>query len=837
MGYQTLDLNGVWQLRWTDFQRGGLTARLLKPDADLARALTAVVPGEVHLDLMRAGLIEEPTAGLNALSARWVEETAWQYRRVFRAPRLAEGACAWLVFERLELAAKIFLNGREIGTHANAFHPCRIEVSGALLPGDNVLVVEIEAGLYAVAEKPVHGYGGYENTLTKRYWLRTVQSQFGWDWALRLLNVGLTGGVRLEIAAGVRVETTVALATLAANLRDGEVETRVFVEGLADKPARGVLTVAVEGAAGVVVARTRERVEIRKGPQHLTARTAVVAPELWWPVGHGGQALYTVRATLTAAGRRVACATRRVGFRHVRVNQDPHPAGGSFFVIEINGKPIFVKGGNFVPADPIPARLDRARYETLVARALEANFNLLRVWGGGLYESDDFYELCDARGLLVWQEFIFACARYPAPDESFTASVRAEAAHQIRRLAHHASLIVWCGNNEIETGYFEWGYDRRGVIMPDHALYHNVLPRMLQDEDPTRYYQPSSPFSPGTRDPTDPLSGDQHPWSVGFQDTDFRKYRDMTCRFPNEGGILGPTALPTVRSCLAAGERRPGSFAWEQHDNSLAYWGDGARWPDRMLEQWLGLKTDDLTLEEYVYWGGVVQGAGLEEYSRVFRRRMFDSAAAIFWMYNDCWPMVRSWTIVDYALRRTPSFHPVRRAFLPLRVALACEDGRINVYGINEGPAWSGQLHFGLCRLAGGYPVDEWLPVALPGNAATRVASYDAAVWQRRGERTHVAFARLLDARGAECGRDVLIQPLFREMRWSQARVRVRLAGGRAFFTSTVFAWRVCLDLDGERDLPDNFFDVLPGIPTVLDWPARLGQPRVLRVGNILRGS
>ncbi len=831
---RTLDLNGVWQLRWTDFQRGGLTARLLKPDADMARALPAQVPGEVHLDLMRAGLIEEPTVGLNALSARWVEETAWQYRRTFRAPRLAANARAWLVFERLELAAKIFLNGREIGAHANAFYPCRIEVGADLRPGENVLVVEIEAGPRSVAEKPVHDYAGRENTITKRHWLRTVQSQFGWDWALQLLNVGLTGGVRLEIASGTRVDGATVLASLSANLRDGQVETRLFVEGLSAKPQRGVLTVAVRAPSGAVVARTRERLAVKPGLQRLTARTAVAAPALWWPVGHGRQPRYTVEAVLTVAGRRTAAVTRRVGFRHVRVNQDPHPAGGQFFVIEVNGKPIFVKGGNFVPADPIAARLDRRRYAALVDRALEANFNLLRVWGGGLYESDDFYDLCDARGVLVWQEFIFACARYPSTDETFTASVRAEAAYQIRRLSHHASLVVWCGNNEIEAGYYGWGYDRTGAIMPDHALYHNVLPRVLLDEDPTRYYQPSSPFSPGSRDPADNLSGDQHPWSLGFHDADFRKYREMVCRFPNEGGILGPTALPTVRSCLPAGQQRPGSFAWEQHDNSVAYWGDGPRWPDRMLEQWLGLKTDGLTLEAYVYWAGVVQGQGLEEYIRAFRRRMFDCAAAVFWMYNDCWPMVRSWTIVDYALRRTPAFHPVRRAFLPLRVAVACEDGRVNVYGINEGQAWRGQVHFGLCRLAGGYPVDEWLPVELPANGVARLASFDAAVWKRRGETTHVAFARLLDEAGSECGRDVLIQPLYREMRWPRARVRVRLAQGKAVFTSDVFAWRVCLDLDGEASLPDNFFDVLPGIPTVLGWPARLGTPRVLKVGNAL---
>jgi beta-mannosidase len=836
-----IDLNGVWQLRWNDGQRGGPVSRLLPPDADTSRALEAQVPGSVHLDLIRAGLLAEPTVGLNHLAARWVEETIWHYRRAFVAPALAPGQRAYLTFETLDLAAVIYLNGVEVGTHANAFYPCTLDVTGQLREGENILVVQIESGLYSVADRPGKGYSmQIDSELQKRNWLRKTQSSFGWDWSARLLGVGISGDVRLDIVSGARLERFVALATLSDDMQTGAVTGRLFFDGLVVGRQSGALTVTIaETGDSAVVATATAEIEIVPGAQSAEARVVVEHPRLWWPVGHGDQPLYTVSATLTLGGQIVAQESRRVGFRKVVVDQSPlisaplisapHPEGGRSFIIRVNDRPIFCKGANFVPADMILARLDRARYQTLVERALECNMNLLRIWGGGLYESDDLYERCDERGLLVWQEFIFACAKYPATDEHFLADIKREAAHQVRRLAHHPSLIVWCGNNELEWGAYAWGYER-GVAYPDYALFHMVLPVILKQEDGTRYYQPSSPFSPDHEPPNCDEMGDQHPWSIGMADTDFRKYRQMTSRFPNEGGILGPTALPTVRACLPPGHERPTSFAFEQHDNAVAYWGGARSYPDEMLAQWLGRRIEEMSIEEYVYYAGIVQGEGLHEYIRNFRRRMFSTSSAIFWMYNDCWPATRSWTVVDYYLRRTPAFHPVRRAFAPLAVFLAVEGGEVRVFGVNEGAAWAGEARYGLFGLAGGYPLDETRRVQLPANASTLLGAFPLAELESR-ERTHGAFA-LLVKDGEIVSSDKLFLPYYKELTWPQAAVCVRREGERAIFESDVFCWRVCLDLDGEQPLPDNLFDILPGIPTALPWPKDYPEPRVLRVYN-----
>jgi beta-mannosidase len=831
-----IDLNGTWKLRWYDSTRGDKVDRLSDPAADLGRAWDAPVPGDVHRTLIGLGILPEPTLGLNHLQGRWVEETFWHYRREFSMPKLAAGERASLVFESLHLGAQVHLNGKPVGQHANAFYPCRLDITDALrTDGLNVLIVTVESGLFHAAEKPTKDLESYfDSRLTKRPWLRTAQNSHSWDWAPRLLNVGILGNVYVEINRDVRWDGASVQASLDAGLRRGQVTVRAFVEGL------GAATAGSTGISGRLIARIEEtgqetavEAELRPGENAVEALLAVDSPRLWWPVGHGEQALYTVTARFEVGGQTIGQATRRVGFRHVRVNQDPHPTVGRYFIFEINGKPIFCKGGNSVPADILLGRIDRDRYLGLVDRALEANCNFLRIWGGGLYESNDFYELCDSKGILVWQEFIFACNRYPGTDETFYYDIKREATHQIRRLSHHASMIAWCGNNEMEWASVAWpGWDK-GAIRPDHAIFHQLLPSLLRKEDPSRYYQPSSPYSPDGQFPNGDESGDQHPWSVGFAEGDFRKYRDMICRFPNEGGILGPNALPTVQACLPEGMKHPGSFAWEQHDNSVSYWGLGKPAPDQMLKLWTGRDVEGMTIEDYVYWAGVVQGMGLAEYIRNFRRRMFDSSAAIFWMYNDCWPTVRSWTIVDYYLRRTPSFGPVRRAFAPVAVAVVREGDRVCIYGINEGPELHAQVRFGLLALAGSYPLDQTEPATLKANSSTLLATFDGGQWDALGQKTHVAFA-LLMRDGVEVARDTLILPVYHEMQWPKTNIRCQVKGETATFESDTFAWRVCLDLDGERPLADNFFDVYPGVPTVLPWPKMLGEPRILRVGNLL---
>ncbi len=826
-----LDLNGTWNLRWTDTERGGRRWYALHEEIDPLRYIPAQVPGEVHLDALKAGLIADPYLGANCLAARWTEQCFWSYRREFDAStEIVESPHIWLNFEGLDYFAEIFLNGVLVGRHENTFYPCRVEITGKLRSGKNLLVVHLDGGLFGTADKPSYGYTpesvNDREKITKRHWLRKPQSQFNWDWSTRLINVGIFKPVTLEWSRdAARLDQLVPLATLSPDLQEGLLKVRWFAEGL--RPGETPATLIVEiPEAGV---STRASVTIKPGLHPLEAQVTVPHPKLWWPVGHGAPDRYKVKVALEIDGTVIGARSVHVGFRRVVINQDTHPQSGRYFIVEINNRKIFAKGGNFVPADMIFTRIDRARYETLIDRALEANYNLLRIWGGGLYESDDFYDLCDERGLLVWQEFIFACSKYPIQDAAFFDNVKKEAVYNIRRLASHPSLIIWCGNNEMEWGAWHWGYDQ-GVIHPDHALFHITLPRMLSEEDGTRYYQPSSPFSPDGKDPVADDAGDQHPWSIGFSDTDFRNYRKMICRFPNEGGILGSTALPTMQACLIDGQRFPGSFSWQLHDNSIDCWQEPSP-PDQMIRFWLAVEPRQLSIEAFTYWAGLIQGEGLREYCENFRRRMFDSAAAIFWMFNDCWPATRSWTIVDYYLRRTPSFHPVRRAMAPVHVVVVEDGDNVIFCGVNDTQETiRGELRHGIFTLAGTYVKDATVTVELQPNASTRLATIPASAWTDRMQT--MPFA-MLSQNGELIARSRTFGPLFHEIAWPETRVQVEVRDGQAIFTSDAFAWNVCIDLDGEKKLADNFFDLYPGIPYSMPW-TEPEPPRVLFVGNQL---
>ncbi len=821
----TCDLGGEWQTRWFDGQRGG--QQHLRNDADFNphRWMPARVPGEIHLDLMRAGLIDDVYTGMGSLSARWVEECQWTFRREFDAPAAAVSGHVWLVFERLELVARILLNGEEIAVHANAFTPCRVDVAGKLRPGRNVLAVHLESGLFAVGDKPVEGYGGSPDLrLHKRHWLRAPQCQFGWDWAPRLINVGITAPVRLEwTAAAMRLDRIVPLATVSDDLSEGRVRVRAFIEGFADQPVTATLRAALPQADVVgEVAITVER-----GLRAYEVELVVARPRLWWPIGHGEAVLYDLQVGVTGEGVAEQSAAR-IGFRRARFDQSPHPQGGRWCVLEINNRRIFAKGGNFVPADLIRAAIDAERYRVLVDRAVEANFNLLRVWGGGLYEDDEFYRQCDERGILVWQEFIFACGKYPGMDETFWKSVQTEAEHQVRRLASHPSLVVWCGNNENEWGMWDWGW-KREPMLPDHAIYHHLLPQVLAAEDPTRHYQPSSPWSPEGMHPNRDDVGDQHPWGRIFNEPDLRSFRTLTCRFPNEGGFLGPTALPTVLECLPDNQRAFGSLAWRTHDNSIAECSENGA-IDGGVRKEIALDPYAVPIEEWVHRAGLVQAEALAAYCDNFRRRMFDSAAAVFWMYNDCWPATRSWTIIDHRLRRTPPFHAVRRALAMVSVVVVEDGDQIVVFGVNDGVApVDGDLRYGVFALAGGWPIDRRCTVTLASNASTRLATFARSEWAD----PHSGLAAAVLTRDGELvARNRLVLPLLRELAWPVAKPRVELAHGVATFTSDVFVWGVCLDPQGERALADDWFDLYPGVPHRVAWPWP-EAPRIWRVGNL----
>lgn len=801
-----IPLDGEWRLKYSSGQRGGHStwprAQRFLPD------YPAKVPGTVQEAMQH--ITGDPALGRNVLAARWIEEMVWNYTRSFTLSAEQAAMRARVVFEGLDLTATVYVNGKKVGGHNNFYTPCRLDITEAIHEGENTITVVIDSGLFYAGRKSIEGLAAEwepNNQLTHRMWLRKPQSSFEWDWSPRLVNAGIYKSCYIELTGGVFADETAMFATLSGDYSEGKLRIRQFITSqTADKPYTLTARMLETGDTATVSGKAAA------GQSAAELSLTVAKPELWYPRGYGEQKLYTVELTLSQEGCEDIVITKKTGFRHVTVDQSPHPEEGNYFTVIVNGVKVFCKGGNMIPADIIFSKLTRDTYETLINRAVEANFNMLRIWGGGIYETDDFYELCDERGLLVWQDFIGACACYPGHDDEFYQNYRAEITYTVRRLSRFPSLVIYAGNNEI--AWLVAGYG--GKHYPDAVLYHWLIPKVLYAEGETRYYQPSSPYSFDSSDDNSDIVGDQHPWFIGFADRDYFKYRTKVSRFPNEGGMLGPTSLPNMMACFSEGEDYLHSFDWEVHDNSIAH-GDNCS-PDLMLEEKLGMTTEGMSVRDYTYYGGFCQGEGLTEYILNFRRRMYSSSSAIFWMYNDCWPATRSWTIVDYLRNRTPAFCPVKRSFAPVTVDIVREDdGSFTVYGISERLCeLRASLEYGAFTPDGKYETYK-LEVTLAPNASIKLATFTVS-----GE-GWIPYAEL-KAEGEPLARRRFIDKPYYELGLEKATIKVERVGDKAIYTADKFTIGVCIDLDGDTPIGDNFFDLFPGKPYEVELAGMSGE-------------
>ncbi len=829
----TLSLDGTWELRHFDGY-GTLGGDVNTVVPDVTPPIAATVPGSVYADLVRAGWLADPRCASHSLSAQWVEQQLWFYRRRFDAPAEASGARVWLVFDRLDLDAVVRLNGEVIGTHHNAFRPCRIDVTGKLEPANNELIVRIDSGLVSAADKPTGTYHLEQSALlSKRPWLRKPQFACRWDWAPRLMNVGIAGSVRLEWCAVARIDEVSITQELAADRSTAKLAVFATFENVTSRRRHLQLRVRIDGLQ-------EQHADTRASPGGISGLTCVVpidSPRLWWPRSQGMPQLYEVEISLWEGGDCLDRVRRTTGIRSVALDQSRCPQGGQYFRLLINGEPIFCKGANWVPADVLWPCVTADEYRQLIELAAEADFNMLRVWGGGLYERHAFYDACDRLGILVWQDFPFACSKYPADNDAFFREVELEATHNVRALSHHPSLVMWCGNNENELGVRDgWIAALKPADVPCRTLFFELLPRIVERNDGSRPYWPSSPWSPGGSHPNDPTVGDQHPWFVGLGPAkgDFWAYRADESRFPNEGGVLGPSTLKTLREMLPESERHVGSRTWHHHDNTQNSWR-GERMTDHLLRTHLIDDPGRLSFDDYVRYAGILQGEALETAIDNWRRRKFTTAAAVFWMFNDTWPASTSWTPIDYFRRRKPAFWYVKRAFANLRPICVEMEGDVAFFVVNDflEPRQI-TLRYGLFGLTGGRPVDETIDVTIAPNAGSVVSRIPLKHWNKLGVERHGAFA-VLNEGGRTIGTHRLFRARFKELAWVRPEVSISQTPTGTELSAESFAWSICLDEDGERPLEDNYFDLLPGIPRVvaLSPPGLVASPTAANLAYV----
>jgi beta-mannosidase len=616
---------------------------------DGAGPVPATVPGCVHLDLLAAGLIEDPYLDDNEARTAWIGRTDWIYETAFEW--VPDEDRVDLVCHGLDTVATVTLNGTEVGRTANMHRSYRFDVGARLVAGTNTLSVRFTSS-YAYAEALRHRLGDRPNAYPEPFqYIRKMACNFGWDWGPTLVTAGIWQPIGLHSWRTARLAEVRPLVTV-----DGD-RGRVEVHARVEQAAPVTLVATIAG----------QRVETTGG----TAVIEVDRPDLWWPRGYGDQPRYDLAVELRDAdGAVLDTWTRKVGFRSVRLDTEPDGR----FAVEINGTPVWVRGVNWIPDDAFPVRVDRDRYAARLRQACDANVNFVRVWGGGRYESDDFYDLADESGLLVGQDFLFACAAYPE-EEPLASEVAAEAREQVVRLSSHPSLVLWTGNNENIWGYRDWDWPEALAGRTwGLGYYLDVLPRIVADADPTRPYWPGSPYS-GDLDhhPNDPARGTTHIWDV-WNTRDYTHYRDYRPRFVAEFGFQAPPAYATLRR--ASSDEPP--TVESSHQKALGGNAKLLRW----LEPHLPAPEN---FDDWLYLTQVNQARAIRLAVEHFRSLSPWCMGAIVWQLNDCWP-VTSWSAVDGDGRRKPLWYALRRAYAD---RLLTVDGEALVAVNDTGQPWA----------------------------------------------------------------------------------------------------------------------------------------------------
>lgn len=620
-----LDLGGAWQFR----QAG-------KGSWD-----PATVPGCVHTDLMALGRIPDPHLGENEAVMGWVEEADWTYRRRFDVPAaLLTARALRLVAEGLDTYATLWLNGRKLGQTQNMFVEQSFDLGGRLRAKGNELLIRFDSPSRRVAALvKKHGVlpaAGGDN----RAYARKAQYSFGWDWGPRLPTSGVFAPIYIEAlpeAALVDMHVVTQVATRA--LASG----RIHAEVQAHKA--GELTLRAELGPWSV----EKAIRLKKGLNKVSLPWRIARPQLWWPHSHGTPHLY--RASVGVEGG--ASLSRQVGLRIIELERKKDLTGESFG-FKVNGVSVFAKGANWIPADSFLARVTPQRVNSLIQRAVEANMNMLRVWGGGVYESEAFYDACDREGVLVWQDFPFSCSEAPELPW-FIAEVKAEAALALRRLRRHASLALWCGNNENQMARHDHWYRGRERARWGELFYETVLLELCAEHDPSTPYWPGSPY--GGKDPNSQEQGDRHHWWVWGQSHDYHVYRKDFSRFMSEFGFAALPNKRTLEATFTQGQRQPQSRALQMHDKVE---GGGAL--GRIAFYIFGNLPLATSLQAFRYLSQVNQALALSLGIEHWRRLKPHNQGVLIWQLNDCWP-VTGWALLDCADTPKLAYHRVTRAF------------------------------------------------------------------------------------------------------------------------------------------------------------------------------
>jgi beta-mannosidase len=791
----------------------------------------AQVPGTVHTDLLANKLIPDPYVGAPEAGLQWIGLADWEYRTRFDAPaRMLKNSRSDLVFDGLDTFAEVWLNGTQVLSADNAFRTWRVPVQGKLRAKGNELRIvlrspitkllpQVQAMPHKLAGNYPSPYGDEPKDAMTANFVRKPGYHYGWDWGPRYVTAGIWKPVVLQSWDTLRIDNLqlrqdhvgearadiVAIVSADA-VRDGEFDLRLW-------------QTAPDGKRSLAA---QQRTALRAGDNRIALPLRVDHPQRWFPNGYGAQPLYRYELELADGKAVIAKASARTGLRSVELRREPDDKGRSFY-FAVNGIPVFAKGANTIPFDMFQPRVSKAQLRSVLQSARDANMNFLRSWGGGYYESDDFFDLADELGLLVWQDFMFGGGMQPAYDDAFRANVIAEARDNVRRLRNHPSLVLWCGNNEEEIAWKYWGPGQE-LSKADPAFADKVwkgyvqlfgadLRKVVAEEGGGIAYWASSPGDDLAEVANTPASGDMHYWEVwGNPAHPPSKYLEITPRFMSEYGLQAWPVQRTIDAFAKRGEQGIATPVIEAHQKFLA--GKGNERLMQYVDYEFGATKD---FSAFVYLSQAAQAEGIELAALHHRASRPFTMGSLYWQLNDVWPGA-SWSSVDWFGRWKALHFHARRFYAPVAVAaLRTPQGATSINLLNDRThAVRGQLRLRLLSLDGKLLRDERKPVELAPLSSAKLAGYTDAGLLNGADPASTVAVFDLQADGEPASRGVVYFKPAKEMRWPDAGLHAQLrAGGKGYtlnLSAVRFARAVWIDFGAvDADVSDNALTLLPG--------------------------
>lgn len=822
-----LDLDGVWQFKATDEETW----------------LEARVPSTVQTDLMRAGRLADPFFRDNELLAQWVEKKEWEYRRTFTvATTFLEHDRIMLECRGLDTIAEVYLNGSLVAKTQNMFIEHEFDVMPLLREGTNQVRVVFRSVLewnrrQADAEPRVtwtgKNAGLTDSSKGLLFFSRKEASDFGWDWSPRILSCGIWKPIRLAAYDLGRI-TALEVRQDLTNPAEALLEVTAGIEAYRKADLRTDVEITLEG-------RTVARVSLPMTDGTAKGRVRISNPKLWWPNGWGEHPLYTVTAELRNGGELAHTRQVRIGLRTISLWREKDGQGETFG-IRVNGKLIFCKGANWIPLDALPDRLTEAHYRQILDSCVDVNMNMLRIWGGGLYEPDVFYEYCDEHGILLWHDFMFAAGPYLAVP-SYLENVRAEIENVVLRRRHHPSIALWCGNNEQEssmTGGHNWPARFPTVTWTDFdKVFYETIPEAAAQVDPDRPYWPGSPHHPLDRERKTPdwetSSGDTHDWDVWHGGKTFDWFKGFgQFRFVSEFGFESLPTMETIRAFTLPGDRFFNSYVLDHHEKTgrmtrafLVENGNN-RGTSRIARNVAALFPMPRTLDEWAYASQVLQGEGMRLSSEALRRGFPHSTGALYWQLGDNWPVISN-SSIDYHGRWKAVHYMARRFFAPVLLSPVVDGTTVEIWAVNDSlrdvPA---TLEWTLSRFDGGEIKHGAQEVVLPANSSSALGklSFAAEVGEDpehhnyRNDSFVNASRHYLALRLVRGGREIASAvAFFAPEKYLQLpapgiKTEVARAGQRRVVNVRAGRFAAFVELgltDGYARFSDNYFHLLPG--------------------------